>query len=136
MDGIFTGDSQGSLRFWSLTQPQRCNYLSGPHRPYLIPPLLHRQCTHAPASVATPAETSSLVYRRVDRPAGGILIHENFAKRTSEPQIFTDKSHHKLIQVGEQHRDGITDLSLIGNEYLTSAGRDGTIKVWKIFNTV
>uniref|UniRef100_A0A914Z677 Non-specific serine/threonine protein kinase n=1 Tax=Panagrolaimus superbus TaxID=310955 RepID=A0A914Z677_9BILA len=135
-DGFFTGDSQGSLRFWSLTQPQRCNYLSGPQRPYLIPPLLSRQCTSSPTTFFPSPDHSSIVYRRVDRLNGSILIHENVPKKGPESsQIFSDKNYQKLVQVGEQHRDGITDISLIGNDYLTSSGRDGSIKVWKIFNT-
>uniref|UniRef100_A0AC35FSA7 Non-specific serine/threonine protein kinase n=1 Tax=Panagrolaimus sp. PS1159 TaxID=55785 RepID=A0AC35FSA7_9BILA len=137
LDGFFTGDSQGALRFWSLTQPQRCNYLSGPQRPYLIPPLLSRQCTNTPTTFFQPPDHSSIIYRRVDRSIGSILIHENVPKKSpdSSSQIFSDKNYQKLVQVGEQHRDGITDISLIGNDYLTSSGRDGSIKVWKIFNT-
>jgi len=48
---------------------------------------------------------------------------------------FGDRDYDRLLPVGEQHRDMITDLGLMGDEYLTSAGRDGVVKVWKIFNS-
>jgi len=82
LDGIFTGDSQGSIRFWSLTQPQRCNYLSGPYRPYLTPPLVTRLCSSAPSMdpLAPP-----IVYRRVDNVNGVTIIKEDRPKTIGNP---------------------------------------------------
>ncbi|KAE9548761.1 hypothetical protein FO519_008034 [Halicephalobus sp. NKZ332] len=133
LDGIFTGDSHGSLRFWSLRQPQRCNYLSGPYRPHLTPPLVTRQCSATPSMDPL---TPPILYRRVDNVNGVTVIKEDRPKTSGNLSFpFGDRDYERLMPVGEQHRDVITDLGLMGDEYLTSAGRDGVVKVWKIFNS-
>uniref|UniRef100_A0AC34Q9S2 Non-specific serine/threonine protein kinase n=1 Tax=Panagrolaimus sp. JU765 TaxID=591449 RepID=A0AC34Q9S2_9BILA len=131
LNGLFTGDTQGSLRFWSLTQPQRCNYLSGPYRKHLTPPLVQRQCS-ASTSMAQP--DSSIFYRRVDSNTTTIIKEDRPKLIRKDVFQHMEKDYDRMMPVGEQHRDGITDLGLISDDYLISTGRDGVVKVWKIFN--
>lgn len=126
MDGIFTGDSEGSLRYWNLKgSPHASNYLSGPYRRLTDSWLAAPTVARFPAAQKRPPRFE---YGFVEGPAGcgaRIQAEDRATPCPAEPDLLA------TAQVSECHRDAITDLIALGSEQLISAGRDGVIKVWK-----
>uniref|UniRef100_A0A7E4VWM4 non-specific serine/threonine protein kinase n=1 Tax=Panagrellus redivivus TaxID=6233 RepID=A0A7E4VWM4_PANRE len=133
--GIFTGDSDGSLRFWGLTHrgndfevdPKRCQYLSGRHRPYLIPPLVNRQTAVRNGQSQQP-NPQKISYHGASYDGASVVFEER-------PPISVKDADLCQRPVGEQHFDGITDIGLLGPDYLASSARNGVVKVWRVHNT-
>ena len=147
LDGVLTGDSTGALRYWNLGgQPSRSNYLSGP---------LRRHASHwAAADVFESSTTTTSGGARSD-VAGAQQSRITYAERTP-PQshdstirvqveqrppsmTMTAAAHTKtepaqiVPHVSDCHRDAITDLIAVGDDQLVSAGRDGVIKIWRLY---
>ncbi|CAD5215397.1 unnamed protein product [Bursaphelenchus xylophilus] len=106
LDGIFTGDSEGSLRYWNSGGcPKSSNYLCGPYRKLID--------AWMPSSKSNERKAPSRYeYSYIDMP-------------NMNPRVQVEN------RVSECHRDAITDLVAVGSDQLVSSGQDGVIKVWK-----
>ncbi|KAI6184097.1 Non-specific serine/threonine protein kinase [Aphelenchoides bicaudatus] len=129
MDGIFTGDSEGSLRYWNMSgHAERSNYLCGPYRKF--------------ANCWTSADVVGKSAKLDDRKSLS-RVEYYISKRSDYPmQIHVEKRSASNLSdfeiqmvphVSDAHRNSISDMVSVGNDQLVSADRAGIIKIWKTY---
>ncbi|CAD5210944.1 unnamed protein product [Bursaphelenchus okinawaensis] len=123
LNGIFTGDSEGSLRYWNLGgHCSASNYLCGPYRKLVdnwVPPPNEKSVDRK--------LPSRFEYSYIDMPN----MNPRVQIENRVPGAYAESEFLSSTQVSECHRDAITDLVAVGSDQLVSAGHDGVIKVWK-----
>jgi hypothetical protein len=123
LDGIFTGDSEGSLRYWNMNgNPQRSNYLCGPYRKYA-------SYWNAIDVMGKSEERKS--YQRIDYSFADVSNNAMRIQIEKRPNV-PEPEMQTVPYVSDCHRDAITDLIAVGTDQLVSSGRDGVIKIWKV----
>ncbi|KAI6188317.1 Non-specific serine/threonine protein kinase [Aphelenchoides besseyi] len=127
LNGIFTGDSEGSLRFWNMNgHANRSNYLSGPYRKFAG----HWTANEifGPINRVEDKRIQRIDYSfpsvRNDEPR---LQVENRADRPLSEAEFPTVPH-----VSDCHRNAVTDMIAVGADQLISSSIDGVVKIWKV----
>ncbi|CAJ0958498.1 unnamed protein product, partial [Mesorhabditis belari] len=109
---IYTGDSIGALRRWSLDNITACEYLSGPHRP--TGEFLRQRIVFDMSMQAMDGEE-----RRY------------FEKAAPIDRLAIDRTKSPLeTKVTSAHRTAITSLCTLPGNLLASASHDGIVKIW------
>ncbi|VDK46071.1 unnamed protein product [Anisakis simplex] len=114
---IYTGDSYGALRSWTLSgRREECFYLSGPQK----------RTPDAIASGATALRGCSFKRSVVN----GVEV--TYEECSDKKQLWSPELANSPLdtQVNIYHHSSISDL-LCSGELLISSSRDGIIKVWK-----
>jgi hypothetical protein len=129
LDGIFTGDSEGSLRYWNMNgHIEKSNYLCGPYRKF-------SGCW----SAADVLSKSNKTEERKASPRieyyyskqSDLRVQVQVEKRL--PLQSSDFEMQMIPHVSDTHRNAISDLVSVGTDQLVSADRAGAIKIWKTY---
>lgn len=118
LNGIFSGDSEGSIRYWNLDgQPFKSNYLVGPYRKRI----------DAWGSKETRHPRIEYSYAEIPNFGSRVQVEDRSVLQNHiDPELVT------VRQVGDYHHDSVVDMVSTGTDQLISAGNDGVIKVWKV----
>jgi len=135
---VITGGTDMRIRYWDLLEPERSYIISDP---------LFKACYHlgrqsyAPnSSFKSPTEHNNYVEHAGSTPPLATFV----SRQVTDHQIIEEMdasatfkqltNNHfcslSLNSISSGHQDTITDLLRV-NQYLVSAGRNGTVKVWR-----